>query len=156
MSKLVQTPSDIGKVRVLVYGTLKQNHTNHRLMRSCRAEFIGYDSVSGAFKLKNLGPFPAVFDLTKKEKKKLKGTNKIKGELYMMDEESLAHLDFYEGHPNFFERRKMWTDVLRKRAWMYFLTVPEFNEDKQDTEVINGIWKPSEDEKVFWGLREGA
>lgn len=143
--------SDLGKVRVLVYGTLKSSGTNAALMDRIRAKFIGFDYVQGPFKLLDLGPFPAVFDQSDEEIKKSIGEDqKVYGEVYMMEEEALASLDFYEGHPNFFQRRKVWTEVEHKRVWMYILTVDGLNDPKQATSVDDGMWEAGEDEATFW------
>jgi len=155
MADIVRTPVDSGKVRVLVYGTLKSGGTNHALMEKIRAKFVAFDSVSGAIKLKDLGPFPAVFDQSAEEIKKCKGEpNDVRGEVYMMEEEGLAHLDFYEGHPNFFERRKLWTNMYEKRVWVYFLTVPEMDNGQQRDVLPDGMWEPSKDEAKFWAQQQ--
>ena len=134
--------SDVGKVRVLVYGTLKTGQTNHALMEKIRAEFLGYDSITGPFKLKDLGPFPAVFTDTVE--------GKVKGEIYAMGEEALAHLDFYEGHPNFFERRKFWSDIMKKRVWVYVQTIKELDDVRSKTDLESGLWKPDKLEEAYW------
>ena len=146
MADKVKEPSDTGKVRVLVYGTLKNGQTNHELMTKIRATFLGYDSVVGNFKLKDLGPFPAVFDRKPITAKLFP----ICGEVYMMDEDALAHLDFYEGHPHFFQRRKLWTKKLEKRVWVYFMTLRELDDPKQKSTIDGGLWHPSEAEENFW------
>jgi len=154
MADIVRT-LDTGKVRVLVYGTLKSEGTNHALMEKIRAKFIGFDSTSGAIKLKDLGPFPAVFDQSAEEIKKCKGEyNDVRGEVYMMDEEALAHLDFYEGHPNFFERRKLWTNMYKKRVWVYFMRIPSMDDSTQRNVLPDGMWQPSKDEALFWAQYE--
>ncbi len=61
-----------------------------------------------------------------------------------------GHVDFYEGHPNFFQRRKVWTEVEHKRVWMYILTVDGLNDPKQATSVDDGMWEAGEDEATFW------
>jgi len=139
--------SDEGKVRVLVYGTLKQGHTNGALLERVRANFMGYSSIVGPFKMLDLGPFPALFD-TKGE------DNEIRGEVYAMEEEALAHLDFYEGHPNFFQRRKLWTsreiDGEMKRVWVYFQTIDELDDEIAGHVCKDGLWQPMDPERNFW------
>jgi len=137
--------SDRGDVRVLVYGTLKSSGTNYALMEKIRARFVGYDEiVSKDIQFRDLGPFPAVSDAT------FTVNHNVRGEVYAMNEEALAHLDFYEGHPNFFVRRKMWTEIQKVRAWVYFLGVPELKLPRASNSLPDGIWEPSEEEVQFW------
>lgn len=140
MSKRV---SDAGKVRVLVYGTLKEGHTNGTLMKKIRADFLGYDFVKGPFKMLDLGPFPALFDAEGAD-------NSIRGEIYAMEEEGLAHLDFYEGHPHFFRRRKLWSERLKKRVWVYFQTIDELDNERAGHPCKDGMWQPMDGELDFW------
>jgi gamma-glutamylaminecyclotransferase len=136
---------DKGTIRVLVYGSLKDGHVNNDILKGCRAKFMGYDCITGRFKMISLGPFPAVIEDPKRE------VQDIYGEVYSMNEETLAHLDFLEGHPNFFERNKVWTTHSRKRVWVYMLAGLKFDSDK---EVPDGLWQPSSDEELFWGNKE--
>lgn len=130
---------DKGKVRVFVYGTLKQDGTNNPLLRRVRADFMGYDSVTAPHKLLDLGPFPAVVD--DKER------NTVRGEVYSMNEEGLAALDFLEGHPTFYQRTKLWSDK-RKRVWVYYLNNTDMC--RAAPEVVDGLWQPTEDEQAYW------
>lgn len=136
------TPDDKGKIRVLVYGTLKDGHSNHILMEEADATFIGYDSVTGPFRMFDLGAIPAVVDAPDFE-------NVVRGELYSIDSEGLAALDMLEGHPNFYARRKLVTDVHNRRAWMYMLTSTNWLHEGSDIEA-DGLWHPSDHEKKFW------
>lgn len=47
-----------GKIRVFVYGTLKEGHSNHGLLYSAGAEFVGYDSITGPFRMTDMVGFP--------------------------------------------------------------------------------------------------
>jgi len=154
MADRTRTIDDTGKVRVLVYGTLKSTHTNHELMKKIRATFLGYDFTLGHYKLKDLGPFPAVFDLTPKERRAAAAEQPICGEVYMMNEDALAHLDFYEGHPHFFQRRKLWTEIMKKRVWMYLMPLTKLDDPAQDSIIKTGVWQPGEEEENFWVQRE--
>lgn len=130
---------DKGFVRVLVYGTLKQDGTNHSILQRMRADFLGYDSITAPHKLLDLGPFPAVVDS--------KERTTVRGEVYGMTEEGLAALDFLEGHPNFYQRIKLWTDR-EMRAWVYYLNAEDLH--RAAPEVKDGLWQPSEDEQAYW------
>jgi len=139
---MVDKPEDLGKVRVLVYGTLKTNGANAPLMKKIHATFMGFDEVKGPFKMLDLGPFPAViYD---------KNINRtVRGEMYMMNEEALAHIDFLEGHPHFFKRSKEWTTGEdRRRVWLYTLQ----DSTGIDTSRYNELqmWEPCEEEINHW------
>lgn len=138
---------DKGTIRVLVYGTLKKDQSNYPLMTRIRGTFLGRDSVTGQFELMDLGPFPCVVDKLGKDSK----DSVVRGEMYSIDEDGLAHLDFLEGHPHFYTRRKVWTDVWEKRVWVYFMAIPTFalnNTDRKECE--DGLWQPTEDEINWW------
>lgn len=139
---------DKGKIRVLVYGTLKQGHSNHALLERANAEFLGYDSVTGHYSLYDLGAIPAVMDNTVEQPRT------IRGELYAIEPEGLAALDLLEGHPNFYQRRKLWTNIHKKRAWMYFLTAPDFIGPDTEAKPL-GLWHGSPEENKFW-LKQGV
>jgi gamma-glutamylaminecyclotransferase len=132
-----------GQVRVFVYGSLKKGHCNHILLHEAEAEFLGYDSISGIFDLIDFGMYPAVMDGDSDFEP---GT--IKGEVWAGDEDMLKGLDWLEGHPNFYQRRKLWTDINKLRVWVYFLD-DRWLEEGDD--IINeGIWNPREAERDFW------
>ena len=105
---------DKGKIRVFVYGTLKIKHGNHTLLEKARADFVGHDTITGAFQMYDLNGFPALHGAEE--------NHQIKGQIFALpNEEGLAALDYLEGHPNFFRRVKLWSDRLKKRVWVYML-----------------------------------
>ena len=144
-----EDPADKGMIRVLVYGTLKKDHGNHGLMREADAEFIGYDSITGAYKLHDLGNIPACVDAADKE-----GISRIRGELYAIQPEGLAALDLLEGHPHLYQRRKVWTDIHKRRTWVYMLMSQNFLGNSAQDKM--GLWRPSDDEKIFWAKQFAA
>jgi len=134
---------DNGKIRVLVYGTLKRDHSNHDLMEAAGAEFLGYDSVTGPYTVYDLGGLPAAVD------SKLEKPRRVRGEMYTITPEGLASLDMMEGHPNLYRRRKLFTDVMQKRVWVYFLHATQhLHEDVN--EAVSGLWRPSKEESRYW------
>lgn len=142
---------DKGKVRVLVYGTLKKDHGNHGLIEAANGEFLGRDSVTGHFKMVNFGTIPAVVPTSDND------TQVVRGELYAIDEEGLAALDMLEGHPNFYRRRKMWTDKMEKRAWVYFMDNPRWITEEEKHDVVpDGLWNPFAECRKFWNLPDGS
>lgn len=133
--------NDKGKVRVFVYGTLKLNHANALVMSKANAKFIGHDCIQGQYEFYDLGGFPAVVDDSEKDRM-------IKGHLFCMDEEGLAALDHLEGHPNFYNRRKVWTAGRNKRAWVYILQNKEWL--RNENPISDSVWKPTDLELAFW------
>lgn len=105
--------------RVFVYGTLKMHESASYMLRD--AEFIGEArTVSQGWSLYDLGGFPAV----------TYGIGYVYGELYEInpqDTRTLARLDRYEGHPDFYLRRLSFfslveDDTSHYDAWMYTLS----------------------------------
>lgn len=82
--------------KVAVYGTLRAGFGNHRLLQD--SEYVGPVSIKGV--MYDLGAYPAV---------SLKGDNLISCEVYEVDDTTLGKLDWLEGHPDFYERRRVHT-----------------------------------------------
>ena len=73
------------KIRVAVYGTLKQNQSNHWLLADQkRCGEFQCDLIT----LYDLGPFPAA---------KLSNSDGVRVEVYEVDDETFARLDELEG-----------------------------------------------------------
>ncbi len=91
--------------RVFVYGTLMRGEPNHRLLAG--ADYLGRARTEPAFELVDLGAFPAMVP---------GGRTAVSGEVYAVDDPTLAALDRLEGHPRFYRRRAVrlddGTDVL--------------------------------------------
>jgi gamma-glutamylaminecyclotransferase len=84
---------------VFVYGTLRRGEPNHRTL--VRARFLREARTVPCFTLLDLGPFPGLV---------AGGTTAVVGEVYAVDELTLAALDHLEGHPRFYERREIALD----------------------------------------------
>lgn len=81
---------------VFTYGTLKKGFSNHRLLEN--QNFLGKASTIGnLFELYENGRFPMVVGVER-------GKN-IDGELYEIDDECLATLDWLEGVPHHYNRK---------------------------------------------------
>jgi len=78
---------------IFVYGSLKRGESNHRLL--ARARFLRRAHTAPFFELYDLGAFPAMV---------AGGFTSIAGELYEVNEETLAALDRLEGHPTLYRR----------------------------------------------------
>jgi gamma-glutamylaminecyclotransferase len=77
-----------------VYGSLMRGMGNHRVI--ARARFVRTAHTAASFTLRDLGAFPGMVG---------GGTTRIHGELYEVDDETLASLDRLEGHPRFYRRQ---------------------------------------------------
>jgi len=97
---------------VFVYGTLRQNHSNHHLMGD--AYFYGVGSTRDKYTMFIKAGYPFVTSIG--------SSYPIIGELYAVDDHTLAVLDKMEGHPRYYTRREITVEVERAEhaAWMYF------------------------------------
>lgn len=78
---------------VFVYGTLMRDLGNHRYLTS--SEFLGEATSAPQYTMVDVGGYPAIFET---------GTTPIKGELYEVNEHTLARLDRLEGVPDLYTR----------------------------------------------------
>jgi gamma-glutamylcyclotransferase (GGCT)/AIG2-like uncharacterized protein YtfP len=76
--------------------------------------------------------------------------NLIRGELYAVDDDTLAALDMLEGQPFLFRRRKHWLHIRTTKAWVYELISLAVMEDSKVEECKAGIWTGTADERRFW------
>lgn len=97
---------------LFVFGTLRQDHSNHQLMGDSYCYGIG--STRDKYAMYVTSGYPYV---TSKEAR-----YPIVGELYAVDDDTLDKLDKMEGHPHYYTRREIVVDVGKKEyiAWMYF------------------------------------
>ena len=96
---------------VFVYGTLKKGNQTRGLDGFANAEFVGTAITTYAiYSLYDLGAFPAVT---------LKGNNKIQGEAWLVDDETMNILDRIEGYPDFYNRTQIATT--KGDAWIYYI-----------------------------------
>jgi gamma-glutamylcyclotransferase (GGCT)/AIG2-like uncharacterized protein YtfP len=79
--------------RVFVYGSLMRGFGNHRVI--ARGEYVGQATTEPRYRMYSLSAFPGVVS---------GGRQAIAGEVYLVDETTLAALDRLEGHPNFYRR----------------------------------------------------
>jgi gamma-glutamylaminecyclotransferase len=71
---------------LFVYGSLKRGFSNHRLI--LHAAFVGDCRTERRYRLLVFGSYPAL---------SADGEQEIHGELYLVDEATLADLDVFEG-----------------------------------------------------------
>lgn len=101
--------------RVFVYGSLKRGRYNNDLLRE--SHFIGERTTQDeTWIMRSLGGFPGVV-------KKYHGgmSASICGELYEVDDNTLARLDRLEGNGNFYNRELVRLRDESESAWMYVL-----------------------------------
>jgi gamma-glutamylcyclotransferase (GGCT)/AIG2-like uncharacterized protein YtfP/predicted glutamine amidotransferase len=107
--------------RVFVYGTLKKGFGNHRLLSNSR--FLGNaTTVSKWLMIGEDMPFPYLLEQDWKKGKY------IKGELYEVDEATLARLDRLEGVPSHYKREDLYVQIegskMSYKAITYVKTTP--------------------------------
>ena len=122
----------MSETKVFVYGTLKRGNSVRGLDRwGSSAEFVGpATTTDNNYSLWSLGAFPAVSS----------GKVHISGEVWLVDNETLAELDRIEGHPNFYKRIEVSTT--QGKAWMYY--IPDI--DSYQAELI----EPNEKSIASW------
>ena len=101
---------------VFVYGTLRENHSNHHLLKDADCYGIGRTVDNYAMYLVSGYPY-----ITSSESR-----YPIVGELYGVDDKTLSELDKMEGHPTYYERREIGVIVgeVQYSAWTYLRKPP--------------------------------
>lgn len=126
------------KTRVFVYGTLKSDQRSNSLLRD--SKILSKGISKSTFRVFSKGFPMAVFDPS---------GHPLAGEVYEVSSEVLKDLDFYEGYPDFYDRKEIDVDTPSGlvQAFMYFLG-SRYLEDLQSSsarllEPNNGIleWK---------------
>jgi gamma-glutamylaminecyclotransferase len=84
---------------VFTYGTLLKGEVNHHLL--AQACFVAEARTEPCFELFDLGLFPAM---------STGGETAVLGEVYAVDDATLARLDHLEGHPSFYQRTRIRLD----------------------------------------------
>lgn len=79
---------------IFVYGTLRRGSSNHRYLEQAR--FAGEARTRRGFRLYDLGHYPGII--------RDGGQGRVRGEVYALDDETLAEVDRLEGHPTFYRR----------------------------------------------------
>ncbi len=91
---------------VFVYGSLMRGYGNHGLLEE--STYLGRASVE-KLSLHSLGSFPAAIPSDRDD-------SVVHGEVYSVDDSTLARLDRLEGHPTFYERQVVELQGLEKVA----------------------------------------
>lgn len=81
---------------IFVYGTLKEGYGNNHLLRTGGAKKIANARTEKKYTLMDFGGFPGMYN---------HGENVcVTGELWEVDDATLARCDLLEGHPSFYKR----------------------------------------------------
>lgn len=99
--------------RVFVYGTLMKDRKNHRVLESIKPKFVGKAKLHSVYKLRDVGPFPALV--------RDGDTSRVVrcttyGEVYEVPESAMRRLDAFEGVPHLYMRERGIVELLRKDA----------------------------------------
>lgn len=102
---------------LFVYGTLRKEQGNHRLLKS--SKFIGNAKTKFRYALYGSGvPFLS----------RTGAVSQVTGEVYSIDTATLERLDELEGHPDAYKREQaevVLEDGTELTAWIYFHKKPE-------------------------------
>jgi len=118
---------------VFVYGTLLEGEPNAYLLED--AEMIGDAETEPAFRMLDMGPYPAAAT---------PGKTQILGELYRVDRETLARLDHLEGVPRLYTRERIEL-ADGSQAWIYLINPAAI--DRRTPEITSGDWRSYADSK---------
>ena len=112
--------------KVFVYGTLKSGFSaNKRYLNP--DDLLGEYKTADAFTMVGMGGYPGVI---------MEGNTTIIGEVYEVDDDTLSHLDDYEGHPGFFSRKYTYIPGIAEPCYIYVLSSIYLSRDK----IITGEW----------------
>ncbi|CAM4295237.1 gamma-glutamylcyclotransferase [Vibrio agarivorans] len=107
---------------VFVYGTLRKGESNHHYLEQC--DCLGTCETLPEYTLFDLGAYPAV----------IAGHSSILGEVYWVNDDTLAQLDRLEDVPVEYRRETISTPF--GLAWIYLYQQPA----ELDVEIASGDW----------------
>jgi gamma-glutamylaminecyclotransferase len=109
---------------VFFYGTLMRGQANHRVLVDVGARFVGEAATVDAWRLLDLGPYPALVRLVRAgASAKEAGGGRVAGEVFAVGDAAIEALDVFEGCPDLYARERIAVEVEGKRidAWTYVL-----------------------------------
>lgn len=104
-----------GEHYVFIYGSLKRGYHNDQWMEG--TGFLG-DAVTSDREYE-MHACSGMFPLA------VPGNNRIAGELYVLDDEALANLDWLEGNGISYTRKQIKLSGVDVFAWMYMYNFPD-------------------------------
>lgn len=119
---------------VFVYGTLKKGQPNHHILDNPNCSFVSAASTfPNRWEMYNLGAYPTIVPAVGPHEK-------IRGEVYEVDKETLEHLDFLEGYPTLYDRALVLVVLagIKKPslAWVYCMPRAPIH----STQILDGVW----------------
>jgi gamma-glutamylcyclotransferase (GGCT)/AIG2-like uncharacterized protein YtfP len=96
---------------LFVYGTLKRGLCNHALLAG--QQFVGEARSLPHYRLYDSGPYPCLVEDPQR------GVA-VRGEIWRVDEATLAHLDEFECVQHLFDRREIHIENLAGPVFAYF------------------------------------
>ncbi len=66
--------------------------------------------------------------------------------MWEIDQDTFLSIDALEGHPRWYKREKVSTDILKTRAWVYLMPESEIGARGA---VDQNCWRPSDEEKEW-------
>ena len=120
--------------RVFTYGTLLRGEYNHRVIEP--GTFIREAQTADEFLLYHLGGFPG---MTVPEPSSDYAA-RVVGEVYDVDDETLAMLDRLEGHPDFYIRTKIEL-ADGEEVWTYLLPSDRLRWRPEPRVIVSGDWR---------------
>ena len=121
--------------KIFVYGTLKSRHHNFRLIKNGIFCGEGILSSSNNLRMISLGSFPALIPSEKDD------SQNITGEIWKVDKPTFKQVDFLEGYPTFYNRKKynvFDSSSNEHECWVYYLP-DEFGSEYVNS-VEGGVW----------------
>jgi gamma-glutamylcyclotransferase (GGCT)/AIG2-like uncharacterized protein YtfP len=125
-------------VKIFVYGTLKRGYWNNDLLAD--AEFVGEAMTVEEFQMRDIG-FPLLIE---PKSKRARDRGRVKGEIFNVNERTLATLDRLEGHPHNYCRLPLCV-TRGKRATVVEAYVWQREPTGEIVEPVEGVleWKRS-------------
>lgn len=107
---------------LFVYGTLRQGESNQDFLAG--SQCLGHFDTPPFYALYDLGPYPAVIE----------GHDSISGEVYLIDDVTLARIDELEDVPVEYRRERI--DTPFGQAWIYLYQ----DVSQLDVLIASGDW----------------
>jgi gamma-glutamylaminecyclotransferase len=133
-------------MKIFVYGTLRRGHGNWEalLARNEGARFVREALTSPGYEMRSLGGYPAVFAR--------EGAGQVVGEIFEVDEATLARLDRLEGHPRWYLRQPVALVDREEGVEIYLMRAEHLN--PRCEVVVDGDWNAQCDRDAARWARE--
>lgn len=132
--------------KLFVYGSLKQGFGNHELLEN--SKYLGsYDTSDANYLMISLGSYPGVIELDGQD-----NHHYILGEVYEVDDITLAMIDRLEGNGQFYTRKivQLYDTDHSFDAWMYLLPKKFFDFETDTCYTVSSQCRVKLNEKTNW------